>query len=814
MVDYMIQTAPRINEIVPKQSEINTRIKEAIKEDVQRGVSLQTELESASRIAKAEELSTLVKWAENKHKDTTIKFRKSLGKFEGDYVLGKLTGHLAEIAKGKARIDTIPHEISHKVINALKAVGDKETKALIDRGIKLFKSEEKLVKALGEYTAGRTLNKSLLGKIKYWVSSVNSYFRQKLGLTNVNDIATMKSEIVDILGTKVYKGADVPLKYMPDVSAIKVQYQTAETKSGYNNLLKVHNQTRGIVERLKKQGVPEKDILSLIKDEVGIDGYWRIKEGAENQVNIDQLYSLQKRLDSLTIGKGSGKSNKQNVADSILDIEKQYNIKSGTREKYFEQQFGDTYENATKSQLKEYRAYVTAGKEVTPLNTHGSEFLHGWESGSHESMNVWKRPFMTAGGAVERWGVSIVNGVRNHWGKKLRESLDQHDYVRTVYNGKATVVIDKISSIVDKQTRNGYMELLDPGMAKAEIAQLRKLKEEGHSWAKKELKVVESIAKKFEDGGDFQRARELWNGKKTDAPNQKGGISNGLFNAIGVEVSKNARGREYTEIMKDLNAKYINNYFSRRVRQEVLDFIDVKNPEILKLAKGLKKNLSKKDLKKIADKYVTKKRIKKGSEDYLDIVEGRGKYLEEFIANEIYDMYKFGPVKVKPAFLKERGALLPAWMEITKRTKTGKEYKKWVRTYDGSLDGTLRHYGLGMSRFLATVRLFPEWTELGGKFSLETGLKSDIIKQIRKDGGVGNYALEVLETQLGLNSSSSDALNSRYLRPIGKLTNMSAAIGLSSPTSGIKNILIQIPRSMALFGVRNTTRAIARGLQV
>ena len=39
-------------------------------------------------------------------------------------------------------------------------------------------------------------------------------------------------------------------------------------------------------------------------------------------------------------------------------------------------------------------------------------------------------------------------------------------------------------------------------------------------------------------------------------------------------------------------------------------------------------------------------------------------------------MYKFGPVKVKPAFLKERGALLAAWMEITKTTMTGKKYKK------------------------------------------------------------------------------------------------------------------------------------------
>jgi len=42
MVQYMIQTAPRINEIVPRQSEINTRVKEAIKEEVKRGDNLQT----------------------------------------------------------------------------------------------------------------------------------------------------------------------------------------------------------------------------------------------------------------------------------------------------------------------------------------------------------------------------------------------------------------------------------------------------------------------------------------------------------------------------------------------------------------------------------------------------------------------------------------------------------------------------------------------------------------------------------------------------------------------------------------------------
>ena len=48
-------------------------------------------------------------------------------------------------------------------------------------------------------------------------------------------------------------------------------------------------------------------------------------------------------------------------------------------------------------------------------------------------------------------------------------------------------------------------------MAKSEISQLTELSKK-HSWAKKELKTVKSITKKFATG-EFQKARELWNGK-------------------------------------------------------------------------------------------------------------------------------------------------------------------------------------------------------------------------------------------------------------------------------------------------------------
>ncbi len=84
-----------------------------------------------------------------------------MGKFQGEAVLGRITGHLIEVAEGKANIDTIPHEVSHHVVDVLRAFGDKSSKKLIRDGERMFKSEENMVQAIGEYVAGRMTNKIL-----------------------------------------------------------------------------------------------------------------------------------------------------------------------------------------------------------------------------------------------------------------------------------------------------------------------------------------------------------------------------------------------------------------------------------------------------------------------------------------------------------------------------------------------------------------------------------------------------------------------------------------------------------------------------
>ena len=45
---------------------------------------------------------------------------KTLGKVNGQYVLGEIHGRMIKIAADKAKIDTLPHEVSHHVVDVLR----------------------------------------------------------------------------------------------------------------------------------------------------------------------------------------------------------------------------------------------------------------------------------------------------------------------------------------------------------------------------------------------------------------------------------------------------------------------------------------------------------------------------------------------------------------------------------------------------------------------------------------------------------------------------------------------------------------------
>ena len=123
------------------------------------------------------------------------------------------------------------------------------------------------------------------------------------------------------------------------------------------------------------------------------------------------------------------------------------------------------------------------------------------------------------------------------------------------------------------------------------------------------------------------------------------------------------------------------------------------------------------------------------------------------------------------------------------------------------MSATAETYITRMSKYLASVRLFPEWTGVGSKYKIDTS-KRKIMEQMENKADMAAYSIKAIKRQLGVDKTEMQALNMPTYRILGTLTNTSAALGLSSPLSGIKNLMIGIPRSVGDYGFINTLSGI------
>ena len=152
MFEYMIETGPRLNEIAPSPDALKAREKYATEK-----FQLEGKERTAESIVSARELTDQVAWVKEKFPQLSVQIEKSLGTVKGQQVLGKIAGRLIKIAEGKAKVDTLPHEVSHHVVDVLRELGDPFSKKLVKDGIEMFKkkgmskaqAEEAFVEALG-----------------------------------------------------------------------------------------------------------------------------------------------------------------------------------------------------------------------------------------------------------------------------------------------------------------------------------------------------------------------------------------------------------------------------------------------------------------------------------------------------------------------------------------------------------------------------------------------------------------------------------------------------------------------------------------
>ena len=154
-------------------------------------------------------------------------------------------------------------------------------------------------------------------------------------------------------------------------------------------------------------------------------------------------------------------------------------------------------------------------------------------------------------------------------------------------------------------------------------------------------------------------------------------------------------------------------------------------------------------------------------------------------------------------FLMERGPLLDEFIPITDASGQ----TKVIRTYEHTKRKSAEKYVEGMSKNISTVRHFPEFTDLGGKFGAGSTVEA-ITRLGIKDTYASAYALKGIQRLIG--AEKAEVVGKGISDLFAGVAHTSAAIGLSSPTSGIKNLLIGMPRNVATFGPINTMRGMAK----
>ena len=110
----MVQTGPRLNEVG-----IADNIFRAV-EEMNAKNQLDVKLKAGENLVDARTLADQVKFVKQRFPKLSVKIENTLGKVNGQYVLGKIHGHMIKIAADKARMDTLPHEVSHHVVDVLK----------------------------------------------------------------------------------------------------------------------------------------------------------------------------------------------------------------------------------------------------------------------------------------------------------------------------------------------------------------------------------------------------------------------------------------------------------------------------------------------------------------------------------------------------------------------------------------------------------------------------------------------------------------------------------------------------------------------
>ena len=821
---YMIETSPRVNEIVPSSK------KQAAKFQLEKDIKGET--------ARIEVLKEQKSFFENipAYKALEIIIRKTLGKFQGENVLGKIRGHMIEVAEGRAKIDTIPHEISHHVVDILNAIGSNKSKLLIKRGTELFgrgltrkkgeslkdftlRKEEKFVQAIGEYSAGLIKNRSLYNRAKEWVKRFTSEVKNAFGMAG-------EADITRIMADKVIKGKLETTNPIEIIKNFSTKHQTDGTSNPEGRKYRKALQDKVVEEtkKLRRLGHTEKDIQEIRQLHFGDKLIWNAKEKRFTfkfkDITTGEMEAYYENI-TKKVGTNTGSRSKK-----IHELNKQYQITENQSRELLEAlgvRDGNPDNIKAFQVMSQYEKFVKEYGIESQVHDNTMDNIIALDKGI-------KKPIMSF-----MMIASHVLGKMGKPGKILQKKMNDFDFMHNyIYKGKGDLVIENVTNLLGKDKDNFWMfdrEMREVYLGKRDATPKEKkfmeALEDGYiefehikTGEKIKVKGSEALEHKLRLNEEYQ-VSDAKGSNVFMAGNMYRHLTETYWRDLYSIGEKHHNRVEFEDFKKEFNQKFVTGYMSRRVTRDVKEYIESTNildkhmEEIY--VKAIKQRAKERALKNIKlqrkpketereflNRKIKHKKYNKEYENALveeKLPENADKLKEE-ILEDLYNVIQQKHYKVKNRYLMERSPLLPEYIKIT---KNGKE--QLVKTYETEMKHVLDPYVSSMSKYLTTVSLFPEWTNIGGKYTVGSS-KAQLMKTQIADSEMGQYAETAIKRLIG---AESVKIGEAKVSRVGQaISNFSAIVGLSSPTSGLKNLMIGMPRNMASFGVRRTWKAMRK----
>ena len=722
---------------------------------------------------------------------------------------GEIENSLIKLVIGKADETSFFHETAHALEKVIRATKNKELINLWERGEslvgnwaekhdpnrwKLFLREygeraenEYLTQLTSEMALEKFKANTRIGKFGIWVKEFVSAFKNFFGFGSAKDISRQ-------FGKMVEEGFDarVPIRVH------KYQKTPLERKA----LTEKDPEYEAIKELQKKKGINSLDIMTALElwdlnDPTAGKNIYIDKYGNFSGLNRGQANAI---IDFLSRNFPDKKPGKSSTWLALNGQAHALEIQNGITKKYakiIKRMLGinfGTLSNASESQLKRYVEFIrNFGKEY-PKETALIDEAFATEFAKKDSQfnKIFK--------AVNRMALPLGTVLRKMGATKVAEKLEDHYLTETRHVGEASVFISQASRAAGKKNLKYLPYALDPEMGK----------NNPHA-----PKGLDTFLKKASVPG-----------READAVKAMKDMYQYFWRSLilqGKQKIKNPRILE--DWLATMEEKHVQNYFTRTLTADAREHLRIGSKGHEKAIKKLIQDITvirTGDISKRIDKLtkqINEIPVKtKARKDYEKQLDEQRKLLQDISDNEnnpkaetykdireqaeeqLLMLMRMQKNTVENKFLLSRLPRLDNFM-INKKGKS-------IKVYEDKFDKVIGHYTRVMSKYLATVEHFNEYTNVRADYTFSSGTAGTILEKIGQQTEFGQYLERAVNRRLGM--EKADLEGQLFTDGLQKVSKYSALYGLSSPFSGLKNLAIGTSLTIGVHGSRAFLHGFAK----